>query len=48
MVYISSLSSFTAALPVAVVTIFTGLMLVWGSEYRWTLTSRLLYLGFAG
>ena len=46
--YISSLSSFAAALPVAVVTIFTGLMLVWGSEYRWTLASRLLYLGFAG
>lgn len=46
--YISSVASFTAAIPVAVVTIFTGMMLVWGSGYRWTLASRLLYLGFAG
>lgn len=46
--YISSVASFAAAIPVAVVTIFTGMMLVWGSRYRWTLASRLLYLGFAG
>lgn len=46
--YIASAASFGAALPVAVVTIFTGMMLIWGSEYRWTLASRLLYLGFAG
>jgi cytochrome c oxidase subunit 1 len=46
--YVSTTASFSAALPVAVVTIFTGMMLVWGSRYRWTLASTLLYLGFAG
>ena len=46
--YVSAVSSFAAALPVAVVTIFTAMMLVWGSRYRWTLASTLLYLGFAG
>ena len=45
---ISTISSSAAALPVAVVTIYTGTMLVWGSRYRWTLASTLLYLGFAG
>jgi len=45
---ISTISSSAAALPVLVVTIYTGMMLVWGSRYRWTLGSTLLYLGFAG
>lgn len=45
---ISTISSSAAAIPVAVVTIYTGMMLVWGSRYRWTLASVLLYLGFAG
>jgi cytochrome c oxidase subunit I len=45
---ISMVSSSAAALPVGVVTIYTGTMLVWGSRYRWTLASTLLYLGFAG
>jgi cytochrome c oxidase subunit 1 len=45
---ISTAASSAAALPVAVVTIYTGLMLVWGSRYRWTLASTLIYLGFAG
>lgn len=45
---ISAAASSAAALPVAVVTIYTGLMLVWGSRYRWTLASVLIYLGFAG
>jgi cytochrome c oxidase subunit 1 len=45
---ISTAASSAAALPVAVVTIYTGMMLVWGSRYRWTLASVLLYLGFAG
>ena len=44
----SSIASFGAALPVAVVTIFTGVVLIWGSQYRWTLASALLYLGFMG
>ncbi len=41
-------ASSAAALPVAVVTIYTAMMLVWGSRYRWTLTSILIFLGFAG
>jgi cytochrome c oxidase subunit 1 len=45
---ISTAASSAAALPVAVVTIYTGMMLVWGSRYRWTLASTLIYLGFAG
>jgi len=46
--YVSIIASSAAAVPVAVVTIYTGMMLVWGSRYRWTLASSLLYLGFAG
>lgn len=46
--YVSMGASSAAALPVAVVTIYTGMMLVWGSRYRWTLASTLFYLGFAG
>jgi cytochrome c oxidase subunit I len=45
---ISTASSSGAALPVLVVTIYTGMLLVWGSRYRWTLASTLVYLGFAG
>lgn len=45
---ISLVASSAAAVPVAVVTIYTGMMLVWGSRYRWTLASVLFYLGFAG
>lgn len=45
---ISMVGSSAAAIPVAVVTVWTGLMLVWGSQYRWTLTSALIYLGFLG
>lgn len=41
-------ASSAASLPVAVVTIYTAMMLVWGSRYRWTLTSILLFLGFVG
>ena len=46
--YVSEMTSYMAALPVAVITIYTGTMLIWGSRYRWTLSSSLLYLGFAG
>ncbi len=42
------IASSAAALPVAVVTIYTGMMLVWGSRYRWSLTSILFFLGFVG
>jgi cytochrome c oxidase subunit 1 len=46
--YISLGASVSASIPVAVVTAYTGLMLIWGSQYRWTLASTLLYLGFLG
>ena len=46
--YVSLTASVAASMPVAVVTAYTGLMLVWGSRYRWTLASALLYVGFAG
>ena len=45
---IAEVSSYGASIPVAVVTIYTGTMLVFGSRYRWTLASTLLYLGFVG
>ncbi|HZO97911.1 MAG TPA: cbb3-type cytochrome c oxidase subunit I [Gaiellaceae bacterium] len=44
----SSIVSYAALLPVAVITIYSMTMLVWGSRYRWTLASTLLYVGFAG
>jgi cytochrome c oxidase subunit 1 len=46
--YVSLTASVAASIPVAVVTAYTGLMLIWGSRYRWTLASSLLYIGFAG
>ena len=46
--YVSLGASSAAAVPVAVVTIYTAMMLIWGSRYRWTLASTLLYIGFAG
>jgi len=45
---IGVISSSAAALPVAVVTVYTGMMLIWGSKYRWNLTSILFFLGFLG
>lgn len=45
---IGVIASSAAALPVAVVTVYTGMMLVWGSKYRWNLTSVLFFLGFIG
>jgi cytochrome c oxidase subunit 1 len=44
----SSISSYASLLPVAVITIYSMTMLVWGSAYRWTLASSLLYVGLAG
>lgn len=45
---VSMISSYASALPVAVVTIYSFTTLVWGSRYRWTLASTLLYVGLAG
>jgi cytochrome c oxidase subunit 1 len=45
---VSMFSSYASALPVAVITIYSMSMLVWGSVYRWTLASTLLYVGLAG
>jgi cytochrome c oxidase subunit I len=44
----SEISSYASVLPVAVITIYSMTMLVWGSRYRWTLASTLLYLGLVG
>jgi cytochrome c oxidase subunit I len=45
---ISQLASYFALIPVAVITIYSMTMLVWGSRYRWTLASSLLYVGLGG
>lgn len=45
---IGMIASSAAAVPVAVVTMYTALMLVFGSRYRWTLASILIFLGFFG
>jgi cytochrome c oxidase subunit I len=45
---ISEVASYGALLPVAVITIYSMTMLIWGSRYQWTLASTLLYIGFAG
>ncbi len=45
---ISEVASYGALIPVAVITIYSMTMLVWGSSYRWTLASTLLYVGLAG
>jgi len=44
----SEIASYAAVIPVAVITIYSMAMLVWGSRYRWTLASTLLYVGLAG
>jgi cytochrome c oxidase subunit I len=45
---VSEISSYASALPVAVITIYSLTMLVWGSRYRWTLASTLFYVGLVG
>ncbi len=45
---ISETVSYAALIPVAVITIYSMTMLIWGSRYQWTLASTLLYIGFAG
>ncbi|HEX6762800.1 MAG TPA: cbb3-type cytochrome c oxidase subunit I [Gaiellaceae bacterium] len=45
---ISETVSYAALLPVAVITIYSMTMLIWGSRFQWTLASILLYIGFAG
>jgi cytochrome c oxidase subunit I len=45
---VSEISSYASALPVAVITIYSMSMLVWGSVFRWTLASSLFYVGLAG
>lgn len=42
------LSSYMISVPAAVVTIFSTLLLVYGSKTRWTLASVMLYLGVLG
>jgi len=45
---VSEITSYGALLPVAVITIYSMTMLVWGSHYRWTLASTLFYVGLGG
>jgi cytochrome c oxidase subunit 1 len=45
---ISAVASYGALIPVAVITIYSMTMLIWGSRYHWTLASTLLFVGFAG
>ena len=45
---ISAIASYGALIPVAVITIYSMTMLIWGSRYQWTLASTLLFVGFAG
>jgi cytochrome c oxidase subunit 1 len=45
---LSEVASYGALIPVAVITIYSMTMLIWGSRYQWTLASTLLYIGFAG
>lgn len=44
----SEVASYGALVPVAVITIYSMTMLVWGSGYRWTLASTLFYVGLSG
>jgi cytochrome c oxidase subunit 1 len=44
----SEIASYGALVPVAVITIYSMTMLVWGSAYRWTLASTLFYVGLGG
>lgn len=46
--YIGEAASYLSSIPVAVVTIYGGLMLVWRSDIRWALGSLFLYVGMAG
>ena len=45
---ISAVASYGALIPVAVITIYSMTMLIWGSRYHWTLASTLLFIGFGG
>jgi cytochrome c oxidase subunit 1 len=45
---VSEVASYGALIPVAVITIYSMTMLIWGSSFHWTLASTLLYVGFAG
>jgi cytochrome c oxidase subunit I len=45
---VGQVSSYLISVPAAVVTIFSTLVLVYGSKTRWSLAPRLLYLGVMG
>lgn len=46
--YVGTAASYLSALPVAVVTVFGGVLLVWGSGMRWALGSIFMFAGLAG
>ena len=46
--YVGQMASYLSAVPVAVVTVYGGLMLVWRSGMRWSLGSLFMYVGMSG
>lgn len=46
--YIGEGATYVSAIPVAVVTVYGGLLLVWHSNMRWSLGSLFLYAGLTG
>lgn len=46
--YVGEFASYFSAIPVAVVTVYGGLLLVWRSGIRWSLGSIFMYAGMAG
>ncbi len=46
--YLGTAASYLSAIPVAVVTVFGGVLLVWGSGMRWALGSIFMFAGLAG
>lgn len=46
--YIGEIATYLSAIPVAVVTVYGGLLLVWRSGMRWALGSLFMYAGLAG
>jgi len=46
--YIGQGASYLSAVPVAVVTVYGGVLLVWGSGIRWRLSTIFTYAGLAG
>lgn len=46
--YIGQGASYLSAVPVAVVTVYGGVLLIWGSGTRWALSTIFIYAGLVG